>query len=76
MMKRKTKIICTLGPASNTPEMIDKMIDAGMNIARMNFSHSTHDEHLARMNMVRSVAERKNANIAILLDTKGPEIRC
>lgn len=76
MMKRKTKIICTLGPASNTPEMIDKMIDAGMNIARMNFSHSTHEEHQARIDMVREVAARKNANVAILLDTKGPEIRC
>lgn len=76
MMKRKTKIFCTLGPVSSTPEMLDKMMEAGMNVARMNFSHSTHEEHLERMNMVREVAAKRNQEIAILLDTKGPEIRC
>lgn len=75
-MNRKTKIFCTLGPVSNTPEMLDKMMEAGMNVARLNFSHSSHEEHLARINMVRDVAKKREQEIAILLDTKGPEIRC
>ena len=76
MVNRKTKIICTLGPASNTPEMLGKMIDDGMDVARLNFSHATHDEHLGRIEMLRNVVKEKNANVGILLDTKGPEIRC
>ena len=76
MVNRKTKIICTLGPASNTPEMLGKMIDAGMDVARLNFSHATHEEHLARIEMLRKVVKEKDANVGILLDTKGPEIRC
>ncbi len=74
-MNRKTKIICTVGPAIDTEEMIGKMIDAGMNVARLNFSHADHDEHLARIKMIRKVAKEKERFIGILADTKGPEIR-
>ncbi len=76
MQLRKTKIICTLGPASETTAVLDKMVDAGMNIARLNFSHATHEEHLAKIQKVREVAKQKGKTIGILLDTKGPEIRC
>ena len=76
MTRRKTKIICTLGPASNTEENFDRMIDAGMNVARLNFSHASHEEHLVRIERLRKVAANKGANVGILLDTKGPEIRC
>jgi len=71
----KTKIICTLGPASERRETIAALIKAGMNIARLNFSHGTHEEHRARIITLREVAKEMNANIAIMLDTKGPEIR-
>ena len=74
-MERKTKIICTVGPAIDTEEMISKMIDAGMNVARLNFSHADHKEHLARIKMIRKVAKEKERFIGILADTKGPEIR-
>ena len=74
-MKRKTKIICTVGPSIDTPEMIDKMIDAGMNVARLNYSHADHNEHGKRIDMIREVAKNKNRYIGIMADTKGPEIR-
>lgn len=74
-MKRKTKIICTIGPATDTPEMIGKIIDAGMNVGRLNFSHGNHEEHVNRINMIRHIAEKKNRFIGIMADTKGPEIR-
>jgi len=73
---RKTKIICTLGPASETEEMIEKLANAGMNIVRLNFSHGDHLTHGARIRMVRDVCERTGFNLGIMLDTKGPEIRC
>ena len=72
---RKTKIICTLGPSTDNPEIIEKMVKAGMNVARLNFSHGTHEEQLKRINMVKEVRQRLNCPLAILLDTKGPEIR-
>ena len=72
---RKTKIICTLGPATDSEEMLRQMIEAGMNVARFNFSHGSYDEHLRRLNMLRKVREEMNQPIAALLDTKGPEIR-
>lgn len=72
---RKTKIICTLGPSVDSDEMIEKLINAGMNCARLNFSHGTHDEHKVRIDRVRRVAKKLNKEIPILLDTKGPEIR-
>jgi pyruvate kinase len=74
-MKRKTKIICTIGPAIDSDEMISKIIDAGMNVARLNFSHASHEEHGNRIDMIRRVAEQKNRFIGIMADTKGPEIR-
>lgn len=74
-MKRKTKIICTLGPSVDNQEMIGKLIDAGMNVSRLNFSHANHEEHANRIRMVREVASQKDRIIGILADTKGPEIR-
>lgn len=72
---RKTKIICTLGPAVDTDEMIRKLIESGMDCARFNFSHGTHAEHAERMERVRRVSAALGKHIALLLDTKGPEIR-
>ena len=74
-MKRKTKIICTIGPVTDSEEMIKKIIDAGMNVARLNFSHGTHKEHMQRIKMIRSVARNLNRYIGIMADTQGPEIR-
>ncbi len=74
-MKRKTKIICTIGPAIDNDDMISKMIDAGMNVARLNFSHADHKEHGDRIKMIRRIAKEKNRFIGIMADTKGPEIR-
>lgn len=72
---RKTKIVCTIGPASESEEMLEKLILAGMNVARLNFSHGSHEEHGARITRIRNVAKRLNKIVGILLDTKGPEIR-
>ncbi|MFG0313502.1 MAG: pyruvate kinase, partial [Phycisphaerales bacterium] len=74
-MHRRTKIVCTIGPATRSPEMVEKLIDAGMNVARMNFSHGSHEIHRKQIHVIREVAERKNANIAILMDLQGPKIR-
>ena len=72
---RKTKIVCTIGPASESEEMLEKLINAGMNVARLNFSHGSHEEHKARIDTIRKVAKRLDKTVALLLDTKGPEIR-
>lgn len=72
---RKTKIVCTIGPASESPEMLEKLMLAGMNVARLNFSHGDHDEHKTRIDNIRMIAEKLDKTVAILLDTKGPEIR-
>ncbi len=72
---RKTKIICTIGPASESEEVLTAMCEAGMNVARINFSHGTHPEHRKKMEAVKRVRERLNLPIAIMLDTKGPEYR-
>ena len=72
---RKTKIICTIGPASANEETLVKMCKAGMNVARLNFSHGTHADHLEKINLIRKVREELNLPIAIMLDTKGPEYR-
>ena len=71
----KTKIVCTLGPSSSTVDVIEKMIRAGMDVVRLNFSHSTHEEHRAAMKAVREAAERAGEPIAILQDLQGPKIR-
>ena len=72
---RKTKIIGTIGPASNNPEIFEKMCKAGLNVVRLNFSHGSHEEHLKMINMVKGVREKLRLPIAIMLDTKGPEYR-
>lgn len=72
---RKTKIICTLGPAVDRKEMIRQLIQKGMNCARLNFSHGNHEEQRRRVEMVRRVGEEMGCPVALLLDTKGPEIR-
>ena len=72
---RKTKIVCTIGPASESSEMIEKLCLAGMNVARLNFSHGSHEEHKKRIDTIREVSSRLNLPIAVLLDTKGPEFR-
>lgn len=72
---KKTKIICTIGPASNNAEMIKSMIDAGMNVARLNFSHGDHDAHLGNISMIKEIRSKLATPVAILLDTKGPEFR-
>lgn len=74
-MRRQTKIVCTIGPASCSPQIVEKLIDAGMNVARLNFSHGTHESHRERIQIIREVAARKDANIAILMDLQGPKIR-
>ena len=72
---RKTKIVCTIGPASSDRAVFADMCRAGMNVARLNFSHGTHEEQKAKLDMIRSVREELGLPIAILLDTKGPEYR-
>ena len=72
---RKTKIICTIGPASNSEETIRKLAEAGMNVARFNFSHGTHEQHKKDIEKIKKVREELNMPIAIMLDTKGPEYR-
>ncbi|MCI8413413.1 MAG: pyruvate kinase [Clostridia bacterium] len=72
---RKTKIVCTLGPATDNYQTMKRLIKAGMNVARLNMSHGTYDEHAARIDMVKRAREELNQSVAIMLDTKGPEIR-
>ena len=72
---RKTKVICTIGPASENEETLTKMMEAGMNVARLNFSHGSHEEHQAKIDLIKRVREKLNLPIAIMLDTKGPEYR-
>lgn len=72
---RKTKIVCTIGPASESPEILEELIDAGMNVARLNFSHGDHAEHKARIDRINEAARKKGKVVGILLDTRGPEIR-
>ena len=72
---RKTKIVCTLGPATNSEEKIKQLMLNGMDVARMNFSHGDHASHLATLNIIKKVRTDLNLPVAALLDTKGPEIR-
>ncbi|KAA9220198.1 pyruvate kinase [Aerococcus loyolae] len=72
---KKTKVVCTIGPASEDPETLVELAKAGMDVARMNFSHGDHDEHLARIKAIRQVEREAGKRIAVMLDTKGPEIR-
>ncbi|RLQ97961.1 pyruvate kinase [Falsibacillus albus] len=72
---RKTKIVCTIGPASESVDMLSKLMEAGLNVTRLNFSHGDHEEHGQRIKNIREAAEKTGKTIGILLDTKGPEIR-
>jgi len=74
---RLTQIVCTIGPKTKSPEMLDKMMNAGMNIMRLNFSHGSHEYHGEVIANLRSALTKRgtNARCAIMLDTKGPEIR-
>ena len=72
---KRTKIVCTLGPASQSEDVLRELILNGLNVCRFNFSHGSHEEHKGRIDMVKKVREELNKPIAILLDTKGPEIR-
>ncbi|MHB1043960.1 MAG: pyruvate kinase [Eubacteriales bacterium] len=72
---RRTKIVCTIGPASDSEEILKKLLRAGMNVARLNFSHGTHEEHARRIAAIRRAAGEVGKNVAIMLDTKGPQIR-
>ena len=72
---KRTKILATIGPASDSPEMIEKLINAGINGARLNFSHGSYDEHAAKIKAVREISEKLGREIAILQDLQGPKIR-
>ena len=72
---RKTKIVCTIGPASESEEILEKLIDAGMNVARINFSHGDYEEQKYRIENIKKIREKMNKPVALMLDTKGPEIR-
>ena len=74
-MFKKTKIICTVGPSTDKQGLLEEMMQAGMNVARFNFSHGTHEDHAKRIAMVRAAAKKTGINVALLLDTKGPEMR-
>ena len=73
--KKRTKIVCTLGPASDKEDVLTQLVENGLNVCRFNFSHGSHEEHKVRLDLVKKVREKLNQPIAILLDTKGPEIR-
>jgi pyruvate kinase len=74
-MTRKAKIVATIGPACQSEEVLEKLLLAGMNVARVNFSHGTHEQHAARMTLLRSISERLGISIGILQDLQGPKIR-
>jgi pyruvate kinase len=73
--KRKTKIVCTIGPVSESSQILEALIQAGMNVARLNFSHGTHEEHLRKIKTIRQIADRWRQPVAILQDLGGPKIR-
>ena len=72
---RKTKIVCTLGPSTDNEDILKQMMLAGMDVARCNFSHGTYDNHRQRMEMIRKLRKETGKPVAILLDTRGPEVR-
>ena len=71
----KTKIVCTIGPSSDSPEVLRALIFNGMNVARLNFSHGTHSEHLKKIKTIRSISDELGAHVAILQYLCGPKIR-
>ena len=74
-MHRRTKIVCTIGPAVSSEEKIDQLISAGMNVARLNFSHGAHEDHAKTIATLKKLRKKREIPLAIMLDTKGPEIR-
>ena len=74
-MLRQTKIVATLGPASSTPEVLDKLMAAGVDVVRLNFSHGSAQDHIDRATMVREAAQRAGKAVAIMADLQGPKIR-
>ncbi|NLD12776.1 MAG: pyruvate kinase, partial [Firmicutes bacterium] len=72
---RRTKIVCTLGPSTDKPGVLEGMIKAGMDVARINMSHGTHEEHAVRINKVRETAEALGKHVGVMLDLAGPKIR-
>ena len=72
---KKTKIVCSIGPSSNEPDVMEKMVLAGMNVARINFSHATIEEREKCLASVKEVRKRTGMNVAVLYDSKGPEFR-
>jgi pyruvate kinase len=74
-MTIRTKIVATIGPASNSPEMLEKLVEAGMNVARLNFSHGNYETHSEAIRKIRSIARTLNRPVGILLDLQGPKIR-
>lgn len=72
---KKTKIICSIGPSSQNPDIMEEMVNVGMNVARINFSHATYDNASEIINSVIAVRKRTGKNIGLLFDTKGPEFR-
>src|SRR5512139_3615142 len=74
-MSRRTKIVATVGPACQSDELLEKLVRAGMNVARMNFSHGTHEQHAERIARIRTVSARIGSPVAILQDLQGPKIR-
>jgi pyruvate kinase len=73
--QRKTKIVCTIGPASESPQVLEALIQAGMNVARLNFSHGSHEEHLRKIKTIRQISDQLKQTVAILQDLAGPKIR-
>src|SRR3954468_3568072 len=74
-LSRQTKIVATLGPASSSPEVLERMIRAGVDVVRLNFSHGTAQDHVARASLVREVAKAAGKAVAIMADLQGPKIR-
>ena len=75
IMLKKTKIVCTMGPSTEKKGVLDALLANGMNCARFNFSHGSHEEHKARINQVRAAAKKADKVVSLILDTKGPEMR-
>src|SRR3954469_2857275 len=73
--QRRTKIVCTIGPASSSREMLDRLVDAGVDAARLNFSHGSHDDHAERARAVRDAQDRASRPLALIADLQGPKLR-
>ena len=74
-MLKKTKIVCTMGPSTEKQEIIENLLNSGMNVARFNFSHGDHAEHGNRINLVKAAGKATGKTVSLMLDTKGPEMR-